>query len=109
MSELTLPPGTSAQEAVYAAVFRAYEAPAPSNARAIGDELIAYLAKLEQDAHRSIFDKPKPNLPPQAIGFVQNTAMAGYPVIVITRTGEVLDLGPEQTPPYAGEDLTAGE
>jgi len=48
-------------------------------------------------------------LPPQAIGYVNHSALSGQSVTVITRTGEVLDLGPELPPLYAGEDLTAGQ
>jgi hypothetical protein len=109
MAELNLSPGTSAQEAIYCALFLVDEVDRPKFARRVADELIDYLARLEQDAHRSIFDKPKPTLPPQAIGWVPNTYLAGQSVTVITVTGAPLDLGPEQPPPYAGEDLTAGQ
>ena len=113
MAELNIAPGTSAQDAIRAALSLVYEVELGDYfAHRIGDELIDYLAKLEADDHRSIFDIPKPDavkLPPQAIGWIRHSALSGQSVVVITRSGEPLDLGPEQPPLYAGEDLTAGQ
>jgi hypothetical protein len=119
MGELNLAPGTSAEDAIYQAfgealtkcwsgdaVLGAFDS---QRATAMAKELIDYLAKLERDAHPRIYGLARDNLPPQAIGRVNRSVVAGQQVVVITRTGEVLDLGPEQPPPYAGEDLTAGQ